>query len=336
MGLRRVLSEQDLKYLSNLCHNCRACYYACQYAPPHEYALNIPKVLGELRLETYGEFTHPRFLKGAFRQNGRIVSIVTGLSIALLFLLAALFQDGTSLFASHTGEGSFYQIIPYPLIVFPMSTLGLWVLIVLATGMIRFWNETGESIGTRFNPRANGQAIRDVLRLRYLDGYGRGCTYPDDRFSSARRRYHHSIFYGFWLCFASTSIAAIYDHVLHLPAPYPFLSPPVLLGTVGGLGLLIGTTGSLYLKLGMDKIPSIPLSLPLDVGFLVLLFLTSLSGLLLLLLRETAAMGSLLIIHLGIVISLFITMPYGKFVHGVYRYATLVRNALEQSEEERP
>jgi citrate/tricarballylate utilization protein len=35
--------------------------------------------------------------------------------------------------------------------------------------------------------------------------------------------------------------------------------------------------------------------------------------------------------HLGVVAGLFITMPYGKFVHAVYRYAALVRNAVEQS-----
>ena len=68
----------------------------------------------------------------------------------------------------------------------------------------------------------------------------------------------------------------------------------------------------------------------MDVAFLVLLFLTSFTGLLLLGFRETAAMGSLLVIHLGVVAALFITMPYGKFAHLVYRYAALVRFSIEQ------
>ena len=70
--------------------------------------------------------------------------------------------------------------------------------------------------------------------------------------------------------------------------------------------------------------------LSMDVAFLVLLFLTSFTGLLLLGFRETAAMGSLLVIHLGVVAALFITMPYGKFAHIVYRYAALVRFSIEQ------
>ena len=68
----------------------------------------------------------------------------------------------------------------------------------------------------------------------------------------------------------------------------------------------------------------------MDVAFIVMLFLTSLTGMALLLLRETAAMGPLLALHLGVVFSLFITMPYGKFVHGIYRFVALVRYARER------
>ena len=104
-----------------------------------------------------------------------------------------------------------------------------------------------------------------------------------------------------------------------------------MLGTVGGLALLAGTGGMLYLKKYMDRAPASAEGFGMDIAFTALLFLTSLTGLLLLVLRETAAMGSLLTVHIGLVLGLFITMPYGKFVHAVYRYAALVRNAIEQS-----
>jgi citrate/tricarballylate utilization protein len=52
----------------------------------------------------------------------------------------------------------------------------------------------------------------------------------------------------------------------------------------------------------------------------------------LLLLRDTAAMGPLLALHLGVVFALFITMPYGKFVHGLYRFVALVRYARERAQ----
>jgi citrate/tricarballylate utilization protein len=41
-------------------------------------------------------------------------------------------------------------------------------------------------------------------------------------------------------------------------------------------------------------------------------------------------MGLLLAIHLGAVFALFLSMPYGKFMHGLYRFLTLVKYAAER------
>jgi citrate/tricarballylate utilization protein len=331
MELRRTFSEQDLKYLANLCHNCRGCYYACQYAPPHEFALNVPRAFAELRLEVYQEFARPGFLAGLFRRNGRWVALTSTLSIAIFLLLLFLFQAPSVVFSTHIGENAFYRVVPYMLIVIPFSALAIYIFTNFLIGIINFWYDTGGNLKELVDFRANLQAVKDVLQLKYLDGGGYGCNYPDDRFSMVRRWLHHLVFYGFMLCFASTTIAAFYDHFLHRGAPHPILSWPVMLGTAGGLSLLIGTGGLLYLKRQMDRAPAAQRTFGMDVGFLMLLFLTSLTGLLLLIMRETPAMGILLVVHLGVVLGLFITLPYGKFVHAVYRYAALVRNATEQA-----
>jgi citrate/tricarballylate utilization protein len=84
----------------------------------------------------------------------------------------------------------------------------------------------------------------------------------------------------------------------------------------------------------MDRSPATAHALSMDVVFLVLLFLTGMTGLLLLFLRETSALGILLVVHLGVVVGLFVSIPYGKFVHAIYRYTALLRNAIEQSREE--
>ena len=68
----------------------------------------------------------------------------------------------------------------------------------------------------------------------------------------------------------------------------------------------------------------------MDVLFAWMLLLTGATGLLLLAFRETRAMGTLLGLHLGMVLALFVTMPYGKFVHGLYRLAALARFHLER------
>ena len=47
--------KTDIHYLANLCHNCRACLYACQYAPPHEFAVDVPRAMAEVRVRTYAD-----------------------------------------------------------------------------------------------------------------------------------------------------------------------------------------------------------------------------------------------------------------------------------------
>ena len=334
MELRRTFSDQELHYLANLCHDCRDCYYACQYSPPHEFALNVPKTLTELRLETYQEFCWPHFLAGLLRRNGLTISLVTVISVLIILLLVHFFQGPSVVFSTHTGVNAFYKVIPYTYIVLPISALMLLVLASLLAEVCNFWRKTGGRLAELSDPFAHIKAMWDVLRLKYLDGGGYGCNYPNERFSMARRWLHHLVFYGFTLCFASTTIAAFYEHFLHWSAPYPYWSWPVTLGTTGGIAILIGTGGLLYLKMRMDAMPATPHSFGMDVSFLILLFFTSLTGLMLLVLRATPAMGILLIVHIGLVVGFFITMPYGKFIHMTYRYAALIRNAIEQSREE--
>ena len=101
-----------------------------------------------------------------------------------------------------------------------------------------------------------------------------------------------------------------------------------MLGTVGGIGLMIGPAGLLLARWRRDPELADEARLRgMDAAFIVMLFLTSATGLALLALRDTAAMGILLALHLGVVLALFITMPYGKFVHGIYRFLALVRYA---------
>ena len=49
MELRRDFAAADLSYLANLCHGCQGCYYACQYAPPHEFGVNVPRAMADVR-----------------------------------------------------------------------------------------------------------------------------------------------------------------------------------------------------------------------------------------------------------------------------------------------
>ena len=333
MERRRTFTVQDLAYLSNLCFDCRACFYACPYSPPHEFAVNIPKTFAELRMDTYQDYTWPRLFAGLFRRNRLAVTVITAICVAVVLLLTLVFRGPSAFFSTHLGEGAFYVVIPYAAMVLPASVILLYGLLALLMGFVRFWRDTQGNFLELVDPRAFVRAVQDAFGLEYMKGGGAGCNYPDEKFSHSRRWFHHLVVYGFLLDLASTTMAAFYHHFMEWVAPYPFWSAPVVLGTVGGVMLLIGTAGLLYLKGQSDKEPAERRVLEMDIAFLVLLFLTSLTGLMLLGLRETAAMGMLLAVHLGVVAGLFLTLPYGKFAHVVYRYAALLQNAIEQRRE---
>jgi citrate/tricarballylate utilization protein len=174
-------------------------------------------------------------------------------------------------------------------------------------------------------------ALRDALTLRHLHTSGADCVSTEEERAPWRRWFHHCTFYGFLLCFASTSVAAIYHGVFGWRAPYSYTSLPVVLGTVGGAGLLVGSAGLWILRRRRDPAMGDPAQRGLDESFIALLFMTSLTGLALLALRHQPVMAPLLIVHLGTVLALFLTLPYGKFVHGLYRTAALLKFAGESS-----
>jgi len=330
MEQRRTFTKADLTYLANLCFDCRDCYYACQYAPPHEFAVNIPKLMAEVRADTYRDYSWPAILSALFKRNGWAVGLITAGALGAITLWVLVFMGRDILLAQHIGAGAFYRVVPYAAMTVPPLIVALYGVLVLLAGMRRFWRETGGAVGDLIDIGALRRATTDAFGLTYLKGGGAGCNYPDAAFSQSRRWFHHLVFYGFLFDLASTTVAALYHHFLAWEAPYPYFSWPVILGTIGGIALLIGTSGLLVLKWKNDRTLAAERMASMDVAFLLLLFLTSLTGLLLLALRETPAMGVLLVVHLAMVAGLFLTAPYGKFAHVVYRYAALVRYAIEQ------
>jgi citrate/tricarballylate utilization protein len=330
MEMRRTFASGDLNYLANLCHNCSACYYDCQFSPPHEFDVNVPRTLAQVRADSYKAYAWPPALAGAFDRNALTISVVTALCVALVILGFVAFQDPAVVFGTHTGPGAFYRLMPHNTMALLFGAAFLYAIVALGMGLRRFWRDIGEPVDTLREPQSLWQAMKDAGRLRYLDGGGVGCMNEDERPTDTRKLYHHLTFYGFLLCFAATSIATFYHYLVGREAPYAWYDVPVVLGVLGGLGLLIGPVGLLIAKRRRDRVVQDEVRFGMDVAFIAMLFLTSLTGLLLLVFRATPAMGVLLAVHLGVVFSLFITMPYSKFVHGLYRFAALVRYARER------
>ncbi|KWH63670.1 tricarballylate utilization protein B [Burkholderia anthina] len=330
MARRLEFAKADVNYLANLCHNCGACYHACQYAPPHEFAVNVPKAMAQVRVDTYVEYAWPAAMGKLYRRNGLTVALALAIGLAL-FLMLGVAMHGSLL--NGPSGGRFYAIFPHNLLAAMFGSVFGLAILALGVGVTRFWRDV--SSGTASMP-AVAEAAKHALALTYLDGgHGDGCNESDDAFTLARRRFHHFTFYGFMLCFAATLVATFYHYALDLHAPYAFLSLPVLLGTAGGIGLLIGPAGLWWLNLQRDPARTDPAQRPMDRGFIALLMLVSASGLALLAWRDSSAMAALLAVHLGIVMALFATLPYGKFAHGVFRCAALLKSSIEKRQADR-
>jgi citrate/tricarballylate utilization protein len=323
MEQRVTFARADLVYLANLCHNCGECLYACQYAPPHEFGINVPRTLAEIRLDSYAEYCWPAFMAGAFRRSGIAIGLLLAAAFSAVLFVAALRQNPGA-FNQAAPAGDFYSVIPHAVMVTLFGSVGIYVVAAIAIGLGRFRREVGLAVPV-FEPRA----LRDVLTLRHLHTTGVDCTSGEEARSPWRRWLHHCTFYGFLLCFASTTVAAVYHTVFGWLAPYAYSSVPVLLGTAGGVGLVIGPAGLLVLRRRRDPALSSERQQGLDESFLTLLLLSSVTGLMLLVLRNHSVMAALLIVHLGAVLALFVTLPYGKFVHGIYRTAALVKFGRE-------
>jgi citrate/tricarballylate utilization protein len=341
MTRRLEFGKADIHYLANLCHNCGACYHACQYAPPHEFAINVPQSMAQVRVQTYADYAWPSAFGNVYKRNGLMVALALSGSLAL-FLIAML-NTKVLIPGSWFNQplaGNFYAIFPHNLLVSMFLPIFAFVVLALGIGVRQFWKNVtaqgaahdavNESTG-QISSIAASEAVSDVLKLKYLGGgHGEGCNNEDDAWTLWRKRFHHATFYGFMLCFASTSVATVYHYLFKWEAPYEITSLPVLLGTVGGIGLLIGPAGLLWLNLRRDPNTADLTQKPMDLGFIALLFLTSLTGLALMLWRDTAFLALLLVVHLGVVMALFLTLPYGKFAHGVFRSAALLKWAIER------
>lgn len=334
MTRRLEFGKADVHYLANLCHNCGACLHACQYAPPHEFGINIPKAMAQVRGQTYADYAWPPALGQLYQRNGLTLSLALVAGLFLFLALAVALQGGWGrLWGADLGN-NFYHLFPHNLLVSLFAPVFLFVVFALFMGVRRFWKDVKPATsGVDVGGPAAAEATHDVLRLKYLDGgHGEGCHNEDDAYTLRRRRFHHLTFYGFMLCFAATALGTLYHYAFGWAAPYELPSLPKLLGALGGVSLMAGTAGLWQLNRTRHALHGDARQKPMDLGFIALLFLVAASGMALWLGRATPALALLLCLHLGAVIALFATLPYGKFAHGVFRTAALLRHNAEKRE----
>ena len=314
----RMFTDASIVQLANLCHNCRGCYYACQYTEPHEFNLNLPGALAEVRQESWQDFAVPAGLAKRFHRSGVAVSLAVMAGLAsVIWAIRALGSAG--------GDG-FYAVLSHNAMVAIFAPAFLLPLVLIGVSVLRYWRSVGGG-PVRWGDLA--RALGSAAKMRNLKGgHGDGCNFEDeDRFSPARRAMHQAAMYGFLLCFAATSVATIMHYALDMPAPYGLFSLPKILGLSGGVLLSLGTLGLALLKTKGERHLGDARVWGGEMAFVLLLFVVSTSGLALYVFGQSRWLPELLAFHLGAVFAFFLLAPYTKMVHGFFRLAALVKDA---------
>ena len=165
--------------------------------------------------------------------RGRNVGTSLALATVMALVVWVLQQPASTVVR---GSASFYALLPHDLLVGLFGSVFGCAALALAVGVRRFWRDTHTTPPPNLGLVHWRTAIRDAATLRNLHSSGLDCVHGgEERRAPWRRWFHHATFYGFALCFLSTTVAAIYHVVLGRIAPYALTSLPVVLGTVGGV-----------------------------------------------------------------------------------------------------
>ena len=159
---RLVFEKKDLVYLANLCHNCGECLYACQFAPPHEFGINVPMVLAEARTQSYEAYAWPFVLGRAFASSA-FRTTLAALTIVVSMLVLVSLASPEALWSSD-GSANFYGVIPHAAMVTLFGAVSLFVLIVMTISGSRFWRD----LRRRHVPRRAGPSGPAALSYRIL------------------------------------------------------------------------------------------------------------------------------------------------------------------------
>ncbi len=206
---------------------------------PHEFALNLPRALAEVRARKLGALRLARRARrrrssGAASALGRGAGRWAWRSCSWRIARASPAGGGAGFYA-YLSHGAMVAIFA-PAFLFPLARHRHRPAPLLARG----------------RRRAGALAdLRDATRSpRRLDcatcPAGRGRAATSRRATAtrmARRHAHQAVIWGFLLCFAATTSGTVLHYGFGMEAPYGLLSLPKLLGVPGGMLLVARRAG---------------------------------------------------------------------------------------------
>jgi quinone-modifying oxidoreductase, subunit QmoC len=307
-----------------LCHQCNDCTERCPRDAKPGDVMQTARALAVERLST------PASVGKLVGKAATTWPILIGLPILLWVALIGL-STGLGVPAwpdKIEGAGPGYHLFIHKWQIYSVMfpTMVLVMLAVYASGK-RFWMMLEVGTAQRSGSFISHliPVVTEILTHRRFAKCGT---------AKPRRLGHLALFWGFVGATATTTLVAIALYILGNPLPLGLAHPFKLLGNFSALLLLYGC-GALALNRMADA-KKAGTSTAFDTFFLGIIALVTVSGVLTEVLRllhpaDAGNLGGLFyagcwvyVIHMGAVVSLFLTLPYSKFAHILYRTLAMV------------
>jgi quinone-modifying oxidoreductase, subunit QmoC len=302
-----------------LCYQCNDCTKTC---PRDARPGDVLQAARSLTIETLAT---PRFM-------GRLVgrANVTWpylLGVPFLFWVALLYAfNGLTI---PKAPLVYRDFVPHALIDSVFTSLASVIVVLSLISAVRFWRLL-EASTHRSRPFFSAliPVIIDIVVHKQFQSCVSG---------KSKRLGHMALFFGFIGAALTTGSIALILYsskgvlVSEPTWPLPLWHPVKILGNIAAVFLLYGAVALLLNRLKKD--PSAGSTTAYDLFFLAVVLLVVASGIL----SEIARFALppviacwIYIVHLSSIVTLFITFPYSKFAHMLYRALTLVHEHQEK------
>jgi quinone-modifying oxidoreductase subunit QmoC len=294
-----------------LCHDCSDCSARC---PRDARPGDAMQAIRSLLIEELGS---PRPMARLVSRAATTWPLLLGLPV----IFWALYVWAVNGFAVPRTPLAFADVVPVWMIYSVFLPAGAFALLASALGARRSWAAWGQGGGRQGSVwRGLGAVAWDILAHRRF----RSC-----RAARPRRTGHLLLLWGFAGALATTTLLGIAMDVFGVKTPLPQLHPIKILGNLSAVLLAVGLVW-LVVHRAANK-GATAATQPFDTFFAVLLALLVFSGIGAELARQMLPARSALavyLLHLGAVLTLFLTFPFSKFAHALYRTLAMAHERL--------
>lgn len=300
-----------------LCHQCADCSERC----PRD--VKPGDVLQGLRATVVRALAFPR-AAGSLVANARYTWPIMVL-VPWLFWVALLAGMGLYPVESADLAGHGYEaVVPHWLIYAVYFPVAGWVVLASWAGGSRLWKRLGQQGTPRKGSFVSG-FIRVIGDVATHKSFGECTAKP------SRRTGHLLLFWGFVGAAVTSGLLIVGIYIQELPMPLPLWHPYKILGNLSAVALVAGGVMLLVKRYGSGR--ALVSSSAFDnffLGLVVAVIATGVFTEVVRLAEEPSAAFVLYTLHLGVVMTLFLTFPYSKFAHMLYRTLALVHARMTE------